>query len=112
MSAILPASPLCASAAFHMVMRDGSKRRCPACPPEATAPARRREAPDTAPDNGALWDAVADRLEAIAADLAQRAGNPRLGEMARALGLHTAREIAACAAELRANITILEAADV
>lgn len=29
----LPASPLCASAAFHMVERSGAKRRCPLCPP-------------------------------------------------------------------------------
>ena len=28
-----PASPHCASAAFHMVERDGRKRRCPLCPP-------------------------------------------------------------------------------
>lgn len=29
----LPASPHCVSAAFHMVERDGRKRRCPDCPP-------------------------------------------------------------------------------
>ena len=63
---------------------------------------------EIAPDDVALWDFVAIRLEALAEQVSERARNPRLGEITRALGRHTAGEIAACAAELRANIAVLE----
>lgn len=64
---------------------------------------------DMVPANAALWGAVADEIEDIAARVAVRARNPRLGEIVQALGAHTARELSACAAELRANIALLEA---
>lgn len=63
---------------------------------------------EIAPDDVALWDFVTARLKTIAGQVAERAQNPRLGEITRALGLHTAADIATCAAELRANIAILE----
>lgn len=64
---------------------------------------------EIAPDDVALWDFVAVRLDTFAEQVRERSKNPRLGEVTRALGQHTADEIAACAAELRANIAILEA---
>lgn len=60
---------------------------------------------DPACDDVAVWGCVAAEIEAIA----ERSRNRRLGPTVRALGLHTAGELASCAAELRANIALLEA---
>lgn len=55
-----------------------------------------------------LWSAVAAEVEAIADRVARRARARSLGEVSCALGRHTASELYACAAELRANIALLE----
>ena len=59
-------------------------------------------------DDVALWTSVAAEIDAISHQVAARAQNRRLGPIVRALGLHTARDLASCAAELRANIALLE----
>lgn len=59
-------------------------------------------------DDVAVWNAVAGEIEAIAASLARRSRSPRLSRIVRGLGAHTAKELSACAAELRANIALLE----
>ena len=64
---------------------------------------------DPACDDVAVWGCVAAEIEAIAERVAERSRNRRLGPTVRALGLHTAGELASCAAELRANIALLEA---